>query len=156
MVKTRMKAHQGTKIKAHEGGPGKRSTLQVKRRLGRFELTLPVNLVGCESPRPSLLYKGWEGRRSRSRNTRTTKTLARSTSRRDAIVAPLYTSFINTRQAGSRVLPSGGLNLGKSLLVSRRYYQRYQISLPNLNPRYRTMGFAVVPPRQREFREGVR
>ena len=34
-------------------------------KLKSVEPTILVNLVGCELPRPSLLYKGWEGRRSR-------------------------------------------------------------------------------------------
>ena len=36
-----------------------------KAKLKSVEPTIPINLVGCELPRPSLLYKGWEGRRSR-------------------------------------------------------------------------------------------
>ena len=45
------------------------------------------------------------------------------------------------------MLSSGGLNLGKSLLVSRRDHQRSSLS-PSINPGCTTLGFSELHPRQ--------
>lgn len=45
------------------------------------------------------------------------------------------------------MLSSGSLNLGKSLLVSRRDHQHLSLS-PSINPGCTTLGFAELPPRQ--------
>ena len=45
-------------MKPYEGSPQRKTTLQVKRSLGRFEFIISVNLVGCEFPGPFYIKAG--------------------------------------------------------------------------------------------------
>ena len=125
-------------------GPMKKPTTDQEA----VELTISVNLVGYILPRPSLLYKGWEGRRS-DQDTRDTSELefsaiaiASSTPLEIAIVT---STNINNRQAGSRVLSFGSLNQGKlASLVSRRSHQHSKLS-PQSTWGHSTLGLAGLP-----------